>query len=99
MRSSSMPGALLAGEASARPGCRRSDSPASWRTGCWCATCCERAIASDRMRMLLLGVSHHTAPIDLRERLAFRADRVPSALGLIEQQHGIGESVLLSACN
>jgi len=25
------------------------------------------------MRLLVLGVSHHTAPIDLRERLAFAA--------------------------
>ncbi len=51
------------------------------------------------MRILLLGVSHHTAPIDLRERLAFPAEGVASALGLIAQQTGIGESVLLSTCN
>jgi glutamyl-tRNA reductase len=51
------------------------------------------------MRILLLGVSHHTAPIDLRERLAFPTDRLASALGLIAQQSGIGESVLLSTCN
>src|SRR5690242_14157196 len=51
------------------------------------------------MRILLLGVSHHTAPIDLRERLAFPADRLASALGLIAQTSGIGESVLLSTCN
>jgi glutamyl-tRNA reductase len=51
------------------------------------------------MRILLLGVSHHTAPIDLRERLAFPAERVPSALGLLAQQNGIAESVLLSTCN
>jgi glutamyl-tRNA reductase len=51
------------------------------------------------MRILLLGVSHHTASIDLRERLAFPADQLPSALGLIAQTTGIGESVLLSTCN
>ncbi len=51
------------------------------------------------MRILLLGVSHHTAPIDLRERLAFASERVPSALGMMAQQSGIGETVLLSTCN
>jgi glutamyl-tRNA reductase len=44
-------------------------------------------------------VSHHTAPIDLRERLAFPADRLAAALGLIAQTSGIGESVLISTCN
>ncbi len=51
------------------------------------------------MRILLLGVSHHTAPIDLRERLAFPAEGLASALGLIAQHTGTGESVLLSTCN
>jgi glutamyl-tRNA reductase len=51
------------------------------------------------MRLLLLGVSHHTAPIDLREKLAFAADTVPAALAMLAQQGGIGEAVLLSTCN
>jgi glutamyl-tRNA reductase len=34
------------------------------------------------MQVLLLGVSHHTASIDLRERLAFPADRLPAAVGI-----------------
>jgi glutamyl-tRNA reductase len=51
------------------------------------------------MRILLLGVSHHTAPIDLRERLAFAPERIAGALGQIAQQAGVGETVLLSTCN
>lgn len=51
------------------------------------------------MRVLLLGVSHHTAPIDLREKLAFPAERLPAALAMLAQQAGIGEAVLLSTCN
>lgn len=51
------------------------------------------------MQVLLLGVSHHTASIDLRERLAFPADRLPEALGMLAQRPGIGEVVLLSTCN
>jgi glutamyl-tRNA reductase len=51
------------------------------------------------MQVLLLGVSHHTASIDLRERLAFPADRLPAALGMLAQRPGVGEVVLLSTCN
>lgn len=51
------------------------------------------------MQVLLLGVSHHTASIDLRERLAFPADRLPAALGMLAQRSGVGEVVLLSTCN
>jgi glutamyl-tRNA reductase len=51
------------------------------------------------MQVLLLGVSHHTASIDLRERLAFPADRLPAALGMLAQRTGLGEVVLLSTCN
>jgi glutamyl-tRNA reductase len=51
------------------------------------------------MQVLLLGVSHHTASIDLRERLAFPADRLPAALGMLAQRAGLGEVVLLSTCN
>lgn len=51
------------------------------------------------MQVLLLGVSHHTAPIDVRERLAFSPDRLPAALGMLAQQQALGEVVLLSTCN
>jgi glutamyl-tRNA reductase len=51
------------------------------------------------MRILLLGVSHHTAPIDLRERLSFAPERIAAALGQIAQQTGVGETVLISTCN
>jgi glutamyl-tRNA reductase len=51
------------------------------------------------MQVLLLGVSHHTASIDLRERLAFPADRLSEAVGMLAQRPGIGEVVLLSTCH
>lgn len=51
------------------------------------------------MQVLLLGVSHHTATIDLRERLAFPADRLAEAVGMLAQRPGVGEVVLLSTCN
>ena len=35
------------------------------------------------MRLLALGVSHHTAPIDLRERLAFAAADLGAAVSTL----------------
>jgi glutamyl-tRNA reductase len=51
------------------------------------------------MRFLVLGVSHHTAPIDLRERLAFAAGDLADALGALVRDPALGEVVLLSTCN
>jgi glutamyl-tRNA reductase len=51
------------------------------------------------MRVLLLGVSHHTAPVDLREKLAFPEERLPAALAMLAEQGGVGETVVLSTCN
>jgi glutamyl-tRNA reductase len=51
------------------------------------------------MRLLVLGVSHHTAPIDLRERLAFGPADLAGAIGTLAQDAAIGEVVLLSTCN
>jgi len=51
------------------------------------------------MRLLVLGVSHHTAPIDLRERLAFAPGDLADALGALARDPSLGEVVLLSTCN
>ena len=46
----------------------------------------------------IIGLSHHTAHVALRERLAFRAEDVPRALGGL-LAHGCREAVILSTCN
>ena len=51
------------------------------------------------MRLLVLGVSHHTAPIELRERLAIPAGELPAALARLAADGALGEAVLLSTCN
>ena len=51
------------------------------------------------MRLLVLGVSHHTAPIDLRERLAFAAGDLSDAVTTLARNPALGEVVLLSTCN
>jgi len=51
------------------------------------------------MRLLVLGVSHHTASIELRERLAIPASALTDALALLSADPSLGEAVLLSTCN
>jgi glutamyl-tRNA reductase len=49
--------------------------------------------------VIVLGVSHHGAPLDVRERLAFRAAEVLPALERLRATAGVREGVLLSTCN
>ncbi|WP_428937389.1 glutamyl-tRNA reductase [Fontivita pretiosa] len=50
-------------------------------------------------RLLLLGLNHTTAPLDVRERLAFSAAQQRRAIELLRQQYPQAEAVLLSTCN
>ena len=51
------------------------------------------------MELALIGVSHKTAPVEIRERLAFPSDKICSALAsLIEKTHA-AEAMILSTCN
>lgn len=51
------------------------------------------------MHFVLTGISHHTAPIDIRERLSVSEHHLPSALSNLMQCHGVQEAVMLSTCN
>jgi glutamyl-tRNA reductase len=51
------------------------------------------------MHLVLLGASHHSAPVDLRERVDFSRRGVPEALSVLGEIHGITEVVVLSTCN
>jgi glutamyl-tRNA reductase len=50
------------------------------------------------MRLVVAGVNHRTAPVALREKLAYRADEIPAAL-IEVQARGAKEAILLSTCN
>ncbi len=51
------------------------------------------------MRILLYGVSHKTAPVEFREKLAFPPGELKNILeGLREECH-LDEAVVLSTCN
>jgi len=51
------------------------------------------------MTLWVLGLNHQTAPLDMRERVAFAADRVPAALASVRALPNVSEAALLSTCN
>jgi glutamyl-tRNA reductase len=50
------------------------------------------------MNLVLVGCSYKTAPIELREKLAFDGPRLAAALNEIESRYGC-EAVIVSTCN
>ena len=51
------------------------------------------------MTLWVLGLNHQTAPVDLRERVAFDAGTVPHALSSLRALPDVAEAALLSTCN
>ena len=51
------------------------------------------------MHLLLLGVSHRTAPVELRERLDFASRDLGAAVEALGTRQAMAESVVLSTCN
>jgi glutamyl-tRNA reductase len=49
--------------------------------------------------IVLLGLNHKTAPVELRERLAFSKDETSTALEALQKYPAISEVLLLSTCN
>ena len=49
--------------------------------------------------LLALGVSHRTAPLDLRERLALPEGRAVGVLGELVDSERVHEAAALSTCN
>src|SRR5947209_16052185 len=50
------------------------------------------------MKIALAGVNHKTAPVELREQLAFRSEEIA---GVLDELHarGASEALVLSTCN
>lgn len=51
------------------------------------------------MSYVLLGLSHRTASVDIREKLALNESRMRDALELVRQDEDLEEAVILSTCN
>lgn len=49
--------------------------------------------------LFLVGVSHHTAPIEVRERLAFPEDQIGPALQRLRGEARVREGLIVSTCN
>jgi len=51
------------------------------------------------MKFLLTGLNHRTAPVEVRERIAFDEGALPEALDKLKRRPGIQEGLILSTCN
>ncbi len=49
--------------------------------------------------LVLVGVNHTTAPLEVRERLAIPATRLADAIRTLAHQPGIREALIVSTCN
>jgi glutamyl-tRNA reductase len=51
------------------------------------------------MSFYVLGINHRSAPLEVREKLAFAPERQSDALSDLASQPGVAEAVLVSTCN
>jgi glutamyl-tRNA reductase len=51
------------------------------------------------MKLHVTGLNHRTAPVEVRERLAFDAASLPQALQNLRHAEGVHETLILSTCN
>lgn len=51
------------------------------------------------MALLTLGINHRTAPLELRERIAFTPERMAEAFAELRAASGASEAAILSTCN
>jgi glutamyl-tRNA reductase len=50
-------------------------------------------------KILVIGLSHHSSPVTVRERFAFAEERIPAALESLRSGRAAEEAVILSTCN
>ena len=51
------------------------------------------------MKFHLIGVNHHSAPVEVRERLALSESRLPEVCKKLAEHPGVEEGFVLSTCN
>ena len=51
------------------------------------------------MSLLTVGINHHTAPVEVRERMVFPPEQIHDSLESVRAVKGIEEAALLSTCN
>ena len=50
-------------------------------------------------KIIVIGVNHDSAPVDVRERVAFAPEVVPEAISDLISSTQLEEGVILSTCN
>ena len=51
------------------------------------------------MQLIVLGLNHKTAPVEVREKFNFSRSRIKHVLRLLKESDDFSEAVLLSTCN
>jgi glutamyl-tRNA reductase len=51
------------------------------------------------MNVVVIGLSHRTSPVELRERFAFADEKIPGALAALRESGIASEATILSTCN
>jgi len=51
------------------------------------------------MNIFVIGLSHHSSPVELREQFAFPGAKIPDALKSLRESGVVDEAVILSTCN
>jgi glutamyl-tRNA reductase len=51
------------------------------------------------MNVVVIGLSHHSSPVELRERFVFAEAKIPDALKSLRESGIADEAVILSTCN
>ena len=49
--------------------------------------------------IVVVGLNHETAPVAVREALAFPKERLAEALAHVREETGLEEAMILSTCN
>ena len=56
-------------------------------------------LTDSKETLLTLGINHKTAPVEIREKVAFAAENLERALKELISQEAVNEAAILSPCN
>jgi glutamyl-tRNA reductase len=51
------------------------------------------------MNLVIVGLNHKSAPVEIREKLSFPSHSIDEPLGQLTGKYGLNEAVILSTCN
>src|SRR5688572_26285715 len=55
--------------------------------------------SNNRMPLLVIGINHRTAPVEIREKVVFAGEELPDALRDLTGISGVREALIVSTCN